>query len=44
MYHVYGHLDKYLTWAELTVEERINVDCDHAAEEALVAGLELRRY
>jgi hypothetical protein len=38
MFHVYGHMDQLLKWEELTLEERVNVDCDHLAEEALLAG------
>jgi hypothetical protein len=40
MFHVYGHLDELLAWEELTLEEQINVECDHLAEDSLVAGAE----
>jgi hypothetical protein len=40
MFHVYGHLDKLLAWDELTLEEQINIECDHLAEDSLIAGTE----
>jgi hypothetical protein len=40
MFHVYGHLDQLLRWEELTLEEQVNVECDHLAEDALLAGAE----
>jgi hypothetical protein len=39
-YHVYGHLDKYLDRSLLTPDELLNLDCDEAADEALVTGVE----
>lgn len=44
LYHVYGHLDELLPLSELTVEERINVECDHLADAALLQGLESGIY
>lgn len=44
MYHVYGHLDQYLSLDELTIEELTNIECDEEADIALVEGVRLGRY
>jgi hypothetical protein len=44
MFHVYGHLDQLLKWEELTLEERINMECDHLDEDALLAGAASGEY
>lgn len=35
MYHVHGHLDRFLSWEEMSPSERLNVECDKLAELAL---------
>jgi hypothetical protein len=40
MYHVHGHLDRYLSYAEMTPSERLNCDCDKLAGAALHAAVE----
>jgi hypothetical protein len=37
--HVYGHQDKYKTWANMTLLERLNKKCDSLAKAAVSRGI-----
>jgi hypothetical protein len=39
MFHVHGHLDDFLSYDEMTPEERLNCDCDKLAGTALHAAV-----
>ena len=39
MFHVYGHMDRFLSANERSDEENVNVDCDALAETALSDGV-----
>ena len=41
MYHVFGHLDRYLSLEDLTPEELANIECDEEADAALSDGIRL---
>ena len=38
-YHIMSHLDRFLSPAEMTMDELANVEADHVADDALVSGL-----
>lgn len=44
MYHVHGHLDEFLSYDEMTPEERLNCDCDKLAGIALHDTVEGGEY
>jgi hypothetical protein len=37
--HIYGHQDKYKTWANMTLLERLNKKCDSLAKAAVSRGI-----
>lgn len=39
MYHVHGHMDRFLSHEEMTPAERLNVECDALAEQALTEAI-----
>jgi hypothetical protein len=44
MYHVFGHLDQYLSLDKLTPEELTNIECDEEADIALIDGVRRSHY
>ena len=44
MYHVYGHMDRFLAANQRSDEENINVECDHLAESSLLEGVTTGQY
>lgn len=44
MYHVHGHLDRYLSLNDLTPEELANIECDKEADIALAEGVRCQRF
>lgn len=44
MYHVHGHLDRFLSWEDMSPSERLNVECDKLAEVALRKAVSTSTY
>ena len=44
MYHVHGHLDRYLSRSEMSPAELLNCECDHLAGAALRSAVESNNY
>ena len=40
MYHVHGHLDRFLTYEEMNPSKRLNCQCDELAGVALSTAIE----